>query len=264
MRLFGNRQPADDEPQDTDQDPIEGNQDPQGDPEPQPDPVLPADANLDELYDAEGEPLYEIDGQPCDAQGNLIPAKRPEAQTPPEPPTPEKPKKDWQSPFADGILTKEEREAAEELVSPEAMRLIETVAARTADRIVASREQQRAVAREIGIPEEMAPQLAAMEQHVPQNLRGTKQGAIAAALLAVGQEAAETGDLQAALRRLLVEKEEVVTPPPPRPPLPPSARPPAPRGNPEPRRTRTPNTTRLGLTETELAIIQSERKTRKS
>lgn len=229
MRLFGSKTKDDEDREDQEVD--EG-----GVQDPQPtdtEPVLPEDANLDELYGEDGSHLYFIEDEegnqiPSDQYGNPIPATRPGKADPEPEPEPVKTPRQWSSPFTDDGMTEEEREVLAEGVDPKILAILDRRYSRQMDRVLAARDQQRAVAAEIGIPDNMLSQVQAAEQYVDPKIRGTRQGAIAAALVAVGLEAQETGDLQSALRKLLVTKEEAPVPA-PRTLLPPSTRTPTPR-----------------------------------
>lgn len=214
MRLFNRGGTPEDDPaqpsngaaaEDTAQPPestVDGNNEPPAEPVAQDENGEPTG----DLYDENGQPLYENDdGSPYDPEGRL--------NREPEPPEPEKPKPTWRSPFSDQLLTEAERKQAEELVSPEVMPLIETIAARVADRVVASREQSRLAARDAGIPEDLAARIGAYEQYVPADIRGTKKGTITAALMAVAAEAHESENLEEAIGRYFTTAPAVLAPP---------------------------------------------------
>lgn len=223
---------------------------PEPEPEPEPEAVdfsaALADAtDLNALYDADGEALYEDEnGNPVTVEGQPIPATRAEAeaylpQPEPEPTAPATP--DFRSPFGEGLLSEAEQAELDNLLDPRLQQLLDIRASRMADRIVAAREQQRMAARSLGVDEtvlaDLAPRIAQVQPMIPANLRGTRQGAMAELMLAAYSEAAETGDFQGAVSKLVGQgrsQQPAVAPQKAAPTLlPPSARMPSPRANPE-------------------------------
>lgn len=287
MRLFGSNRNRDedesrpDPEEDTSQ---EESQTPELDDSPEhgPEPSIPEGANLDDLYDESGEARFEDEfGNPCTEDGHPIFANREEAEAAlPEPHAPEEPETKtpsaptgaFRSPFADGLLSEEERAQAEALVDPSQLRLIETIAARTADRIVAAREQQRMAARGLDVEEEvydeLAPRISQIQHFVPESLRGTRKGAMAELALAALSEAMETDDFSGAFARFAPRIAQTEEEKPRKVLLPPSARVTSPRANPETvtrtlRRSRDVASESLrmdGIEGDALAIMRRERK----
>jgi hypothetical protein len=242
------------------------------------------------LYAEDGSALfYDRDtGDPVDLDGNVIPARYEETEegraatgvaTPPAvepdievPALAARPATTFRSPFADGLLTDGERAEAEQLADPQVLSLIETIAARTADRIVAARDQQRSMYRELGISEdaqeEVASKMAQAEMIVPREMRGTRQGANIALVAAALQEAGDSGNVFDVMKRWSSTKTAapVIAPAAVRPTTPmmsPSARSVAAR--PAPDSTRANRAPKLvgTLTQDQMAIIRAERKTGK-
>lgn len=249
-----------------------------------------SDEDLDALYDEEGNSFYVNDaGEAVDGEGNPIPATRSDAATRPvetvqaeeEAPV-ERPRVNYRSPMTT-LLTDEEKLEAEELADPRIWSMFDKMARRAALQEASARDQQKAAARSLGIRAELQDEIGAkmsqVEHLVPAEMRGTKQGANTALLIAALQEAGEDGDVFSVMNRWgtgagtppkaqpIPQVQQVVPAPQPRrnvPIMPPSARTTIPRSAPESVRTNRPAKEIGGLSQSELAIIQMERNTVKN
>jgi len=146
--------------------------------------------------DMYGNPLEPIDA----------PEPEPVAETP-------KPAPEFHSPYTNSQLTQADIAEAETLgVDPAVLGLIDRIADRRAMQAISAQEQQRAAARQIGISQEaldeFAPAMRQYESMVPANVRGTKEGAVTALLMAAGAEAMKTGDLGAVLQRMIPQVQQ--------------------------------------------------------
>jgi len=154
--------------------------------------------------DMYGNPLEPVDDEP---------EPEPVVETP-------KPVQEFHSPYTNSQLTQADIAEAEALgVDPQVLGLIDRIADRRAMQAISAQEQQRAAARQIGISQEaldeFAPAMRQYESMVPANVRGTKEGAVTALLMAAGAEAMKTGDLGAVLQRMIPQVQQQVQTPAP-------------------------------------------------
>ena len=150
--------------------------------------------------DMYGNPLEPVDS----------PEPEPVAETP-------KPAPEFHSPYTNSQLSQADIAEAEALgVDPAVLGLIDRIADRRAMQAISAQEQQRAAARQIGISQEaldeFAPAMRQYEAMVPANVRGTKEGAVTALLMAAGAEAMKTGDLGAVLQRMIPQVQAPAAP----------------------------------------------------
>lgn len=161
----------------------------------------------------------------CDAEGNILnpePAQEDEPELGVVPEVPAPVQQEFRSPYANAALTDSELAEAEALgFDPALLGLIDRIADRRSMQAIAAQEQQRAAARQIGVSQEaldeFAPAMRRFEGMVPANVRGTKEGAVTALLMAVGEEAMKGGDLGAVLARFAPKGVATPAPAPPTP-----------------------------------------------
>ena len=154
----------------------------------------------------------------CDMYGNRV---DPESVTeePVAEPEPARPAQEFHSPYVNTQLSQADIAEAEQLgIDPQLLGLIDRIADRRAMQAISAQEQQRAAARQIGISQEaldeFAPAMRQYESMVPANVRGTKEGAVTALLMAAGAEAIKTGDLGAVLQRMIPKAQAPAQPAP--------------------------------------------------
>lgn len=242
MRLFGRTETDDNapDPKDSNLDPNAVQPDPDGDGGGEPDPgyqpvSLTEDqlrtADLDTIYFEDGTPRYELDdGTPCDSEGNIIPANRPDFGAPSPIPTTEPAAPALTSPFAQGFGTEQQRQAwASRLGGEEQVSVVAEMAYSMASQMIAADRQQRRAASQLGIPAEVVDEytdrMGRVEHMVPPDLKGTDKGATLAVMLAATLESWEEGkDLKTVLRKLSGENAPAAQPkaPPTKPALTPS------------------------------------------
>jgi hypothetical protein len=99
------------------------------------------------------------------------------------------------SPFAQGLISDAERTELEQTFLPEQVNAIITLSSRIAQREVRAFEQQQDIATDLGVPAAYMRDVKAYSDRVPEGMRGSKEGAQAAILLAMHDRAAQGGNL---------------------------------------------------------------------
>lgn len=162
-------------------------------------PSLPADADLDTLYDTNGNSRFVDDqGRAVDEDGNLIPETRPDLEEG-EPPAEEPPvetRAEFQLP--DGELDEADRKLLAERVDPDVLRVFDKLITTRANRIaLGTIRQQQAVTQSLGVEPAV---LSELEQDIRQaealisfEVRASEDGPSATLLTALGLRAKRTG-----------------------------------------------------------------------
>jgi hypothetical protein len=134
------------------------------------------------------------------------------------------------SPFAQGAVSPERRAALEQLFLPEQVDAIIGLSSDIAQMQVRAFEQTQDMARDLGVPSEYMRDVKAYGDRVPEQMRGTKEGAQAAVLLAMHDRATQGGNLIDEMARFVeaARPQAQVTPAKPA-PAPPEALAPAAR-----------------------------------